>query len=77
MSALPLLEELAILPSDEVSLSISFIIDYLTDFDSLNRCFFYCRDSKADVIKCCGITWNTEIVPHNHLLTLIKLTRPE
>lgn len=75
MSALPLLEELVILPSDEVSLSINFMIDYLTDFDSLNHCKFYCRDPKADAIKCIGINWNAEIVPHNNLLKLITLTR--
>lgn len=75
MSALPALEELAIIPSNEVSMSIHFIINYLRNFDSVNRCMFYCMDSESDVFECCGTKWNAQITQHNRLSTLVKLTR--
>lgn len=75
MPALPSIEEITILPLDKICMDIHFMIKYLKNFESLNRCTFYCRNTKADIVTYCGTKWNADIIPHHNLLSLIKLTR--
>lgn len=76
-ASLPTLEEISLLPSNELFFSVHFIIGYLNDFfESVNRCIFYCCEPKHVVeVACCCTKWNVQIIPHNNTLSLIKLTR--